>query len=152
VPLPKHVARPIESRIAKAPVCANRTPRGSRRLVAAAHAITSPQSISSHSAIPRKRDTFSAGAVGAQGRTSDAAPKGDSAFVALATLSTMGVCPPEEMFTVAGCTVQLLDDAVSEHVSATAPAKVRKESARSWNVAGVPAVTVWFATPAGARQ
>ena len=142
MPLPKHVARPIESRIAKAPVCANRTPRGSWRLVAAAHANTGAQSTTTHSTIPRKRDTCSAGAVGAKGRKSGAVPKGDSAFVALATLSTMGVSPREEMFTVAGCTVRLLDDAVSEHVSATAPAKVRKEPARSWNVAGVPAVTV----------
>jgi hypothetical protein len=37
-------------------------------------------------------------------------------------------------------------------VSATAPTKESKESATSGKVAGVPAVTVWVATPEGARQ
>ncbi len=45
-----------------------------------------------------------------------------------------------------------LDNAAFAQVSATEPAKVPKESARSWNVAGVPAVIVWLATPAGTKQ
>jgi hypothetical protein len=130
-PLPKQAASPIESRIAIAPVCANRIPRGSWRFAAAAHTNTSAQSISSQRATPRKRDAFSAGALGANGRSFGALPKGASAFVAVAMLSTIGVCAPEVRFTVAGCTVQVLDVAASAHVSATAPAKVPKESARS---------------------
>jgi hypothetical protein len=142
VPLPKHAARPIENRIAIAPVCANRIPLGSWRVVAEVHANTNAHSISNHSAITRQRDAPSARAAGAKGRTSGALPKGASAFVVVATLSTMGVCPPEARSTVAGCTVHVLDNAASAHVSATEPAKAPKESARSWNVTGVPAVTV----------
>jgi hypothetical protein len=44
----------------------------------------------------------------------------------------MGTCAPDVRFTVAGCTVQVLSDAVSVQVSATAQAKESKESATSW--------------------
>jgi hypothetical protein len=70
----------------------------------------------------------------------------------MTTLSTMGTCAPDVRFTVAGCTLQVLSDAASVQVSATAPANVPSESATSWKVAGMPAVTVWLATPTGARQ
>jgi len=53
--------------------------------------------------------------------------------------------PPEERLTVTGCRVQVLNDAASAYVSATEPAKPCTESASSWNVAGVPAVTVSLA-------
>ena len=61
-----------------------------------------------------------------------AVPNGTALFVAVTTLSTMGTCAPDVRFAVAGCTVQVLSDAASAQVSATAPAKESKKSATSW--------------------
>jgi len=65
-------------------------------------------------------------------RASGAVPNGTALFVAVTTLSTMGTCAPDVRFAVAGCTVQVLSDAASAQVSATAPAKESKKSATSW--------------------
>jgi len=102
LPLPKHATRLAESRTANAPVCANRSARDGRRFSAAAQTKIGESSKSVQRKIPRGLHAGVSGTGGPRCRASGAAPNGDTLFVAVTTLSTMGTCAPDVRFTVAG--------------------------------------------------
>jgi len=132
VPPPKHATRPIDSRTAIALVCAKRIARDEWRFSTEPHAKIAKSSKRIQHAIPREPHAIAGGKNGPKRRASGCLPSGTALFVWVFTLSTMGACAPDVRFTVGGCTEQVLRDAASVQVSATAPANVPKESATSW--------------------
>jgi hypothetical protein len=76
-----------------------------------------------HHTIPRKVHDRGSEAIGPSSCASGVLPTDDAPIAVVVTFSTKGTCAPAVRFAVAGCTAQVLSDAASVHVSATAPAK-----------------------------